>query len=373
VDTNGNSFHYGDEIFYGSIIVIDSTTGEEKYRVNTDGTSYHAGLETFEGGIRIPTLFGGYVEIDEQGFAVVDTNGHRVFEVDEDGYSYHEKAEQYYDGIVIYMDENASAAVLIDSLGIRMLNESGQLVTHFLPDGTSFHSGLETFAGGIQIPTAEGGYINIDPIQGISIVGADGTIRGSWNTDGTSMHAGQETFTAGITVPLENFNQVSISPTGGIQILSPSGGIITSFYPDGTSFHGGTETFAQDVIINGTLFASEKNFQIDHPLDPDNQYLRHCSIESSERMNIYSGNVVTDDGGFAIVELPEYFEALNTDFRYQLTVIGSFARAMIKEEVHNNQFVIQTDTPLTKVSWEVSGIRQDKYALDHPLAVEVRK
>jgi len=33
-------------------------------------------------------------------------------------------------------------------------------------------------------------------------------------------------------------------------------------------------------------------------------------------MNVYNGNVVTDKTGMATVVLPEYFEALNRDFRY---------------------------------------------------------
>ena len=34
------------------------------------------------------------------------------------------------------------------------------------------------------------------------------------------------------------------------------------------------------------------------------------------------------DDGRAVVELPPYFEALNRDFRYQLTPIGTFCRAI---------------------------------------------
>jgi hypothetical protein len=33
----------------------------------------------------------------------------------------------------------------------------------------------------------------------------------------------------------------------------------------------------------------------------------------------------------------------NRDFRYQLTVIGEFARAMVSEEIKDNEFVIRTD------------------------------
>ncbi len=43
-------------------------------------------------------------------------------------------------------------------------------------------------------------------------------------------------------------------------------------------------------------------------------------------------------------------------------VIGSFARAIVEQEIQDNQFVIATDEPNVKVSWQVTGIRQDPLA-----------
>jgi hypothetical protein len=89
--------------------------------------------------------------------------------------------------------------------------------------------------------------------------------------------------------------------------------------------------------------------------------------------NIYDGTIVTDGGGIATVALPEWFEALNSDFRYQLTVIGQFAQAIVSSEISNNAFVIQTDKPNVKVSWQVTGIRQDAWAKAHRIPVEAEK
>jgi hypothetical protein len=71
--------------------------------------------------------------------------------------------------------------------------------------------------------------------------------------------------------------------------------------------------------------------------------------------------------------LPDYFEALNRDFRYQLTVIGTFAQAIVKEKVKNNRFVIQTSEPNVEVSWQVTGIRQDPFANQQRIPETVEK
>ena len=131
--------------------------------------------------------------------------------------------------------------------------------------------------------------------------------------------------------------------------------------------------FVGKVSVFGDFYANTKNFKIDHPLDPANKYLIHSCVESSERKNIYDGNVITDANGLAIVELPGYFEALNIDYRYQLTTIGQPAQAWIESEIQNNHFVIRTDKPNLKVSWQVTGIRDDPYAKNHPFIVEQEK
>ena len=90
-------------------------------------------------------------------------------------------------------------------------------------------------------------------------------------------------------------------------------------------------------------------------------------------MNIYNGNVTTDVNGNATVVLPEYFEALNVDFRYQLTVIGKTSVATVEREIENNTFTIRTDKSDVKVSWQVTGRRQDPAIRANPLPVEEEK
>ncbi len=131
--------------------------------------------------------------------------------------------------------------------------------------------------------------------------------------------------------------------------------------------------FDGDVYVNGNLSKSGGSFKIDDPVDPEDKYLYHSFVESPDMMNIYNGNVITDGSGRAIITLPNYFESLNSDFRYELTTIGSPARAWISTEVANNQFTIQTEQGNVKVSWQVTGIRQDAWAKAHRIPNEVEK
>jgi hypothetical protein len=66
-------------------------------------------------------------------------------------------------------------------------------------------------------------------------------------------------------------------------------------------------------------------------------------------------------------------ESLTAIFRYQLTVIGQFAQAIIAEEIVNNRFVIKTDKPNVKISRQISGVRKEVYAEANPAIVEKEK
>lgn len=141
-----------------------------------------------------------------------------------------------------------------------------------------------------------------------------------------------------------------------------------------------------DVTITGTFQKAGGSFKIDHPLDPGNKYLSHSFVESPDMKNIYDGITVLDSNGEAEIELPAWFDALNKDFRYQLTAIGApRPNLYIAEEIsdgvtnkdsnnnNNNRFKIAGGTPHTKVSWQVTGIRRDPWANAHRIQVEEDK
>mgnify|MGYP006288106603 FL=1 len=130
-----------------------------------------------------------------------------------------------------------------------------------------------------------------------------------------------------------------------------------------------------DVDITGDFSVSgDKAFRIDHPLDPENKWLYHSCVESSERLTTYSGNVILDENGEATVEFPDWFEALNKDFRYQLTPIGGPSPSLhIAQKVKNNKFSIGGGCPGLEVSWQVTAVRNDKHARENPFKAERTK
>jgi hypothetical protein len=149
--------------------------------------------------------------------------------------------------------------------------------------------------------------------------------------------------------------------------------IIVPFISLAGASGNGDLTVNGSISCNGLTNSGLKTFKIDHPVDPENKFLVHSSVESPDMMNVYNGEVVLDAKGEATVELPSYFEVLNKDFRYQLTCIGGFAPVYVAEKIHENRFKIAGGREGLEVSWQVTGIRQDAYANAHRVRPEVEK
>lgn len=161
-------------------------------------------------------------------------------------------------------------------------------------------------------------------------------------------------------------------PNGnGVHGISNNGTGAYGVYGESTSGYAGY--FSGKVNITGNLSKGGGSFIIDHPLDPAHKYLSHSFVESPDMKNIYDGVAVLDADGRAEIELPDWFQALNRDFRYQLTCIGAFAPVYVAEEIDDNHFTIAGGAPGQKISWLVTGIRQDAYANAHRIVVEENK
>jgi hypothetical protein len=141
---------------------------------------------------------------------------------------------------------------------------------------------------------------------------------------------------------------------------------------------GGSENwagyFAGDARVTGTFVNPGPQLEMDHPSDPENSYLRHALVASPEMKTVYDGTVTLDTAGEAVVLLPDWFEALNGDFRYQLTPIGAPAPGLyVADPVADGRFRIAGGEPGLTVSWQITGVRRDAYAERHPLVVEDAK
>ncbi|MFM9958774.1 MAG: hypothetical protein ACKVZJ_11930, partial [Phycisphaerales bacterium] len=207
---------------------------------------------------------------------------------------------------------------------------------------------------------------------------ADGTIL--FFTDNTErIRLSQSGFTGVGTFPNSKFhvnNDSTAEPVMRVQVqgssrftVASNGGVSIGIFND-TPNAGG-------LNVNGNVSKGGGSFKIDHPLDPENKYLYHSFVESPDMMNVYNGNVRTDAAGFATITMPDWFEALNRDFRYQISVIDENAPdacfARVSTKLRNGQFVIKTVPGNLEVSWQVTGIRQDKYANANRIPVEEDK
>ncbi len=207
---------------------------------------------------------------------------------------------------------------------------------------------------GAQVEIHSGG-MRVFGAMGAEAVDIDGRFR--WNTVSVDELRLEN---AGVTG--WEFNHSGLEPqvyyNGALHLIDNDGG-------EGSVYMAvGEDVLLGDtgVLYSDTIYSAGKFFRLDHPLDPANQFLLHSCVESNEQKNVYDGVVTTDADGEATVTLPDYFQALNGDFRYQLTVIGQFAQAIVAREIENNSFTIRTDRPDVKVSWQVTGVRHDAFA-----------
>ena len=276
---------------------------------------------------------------------------------------------------------------------VAAANVSTTFVSSVNPSGNGLYgvSRLATQAGVYGQNTASGGgfglygYIGAaatgQGVWGESLgttasngAGPDG-VHGVTHTNQGSGVAGLNTDPAGVGVygSASGYGVYGISGNAGgsgVGAINDAGG--DGIYAEAVN-GGFAGWFQGNANVNGNLSKAAGSFKIDHPLDPANKYLYHSFVESPDMMNIYNGTVITDAQGNSTVNMPDWFEALNRDFRYQLTVIGQFAQAIVASKMANHTFTIKTDKPKVEVCWQVTGVRHDAWADAHRIPVEQAK
>jgi hypothetical protein len=200
--------------------------------------------------------------------------------------------------------------------------------------------------------------------------GVFGSSTNGTGVSGTTSGNGQSGVAGTDTSP-DGGNGVYGTATNGIGVYgSATNGIgVWAFTANGTALYA-----EGDATVTGSLSKGGGSFKIDHPLDPARKYLYHSFVESPDMMNIYNGTVRLDRVGRAVVGLPDWFEALNRDYRYQLTPVGGPAPNLhIAAKVGGGQWAITGGAAGQEVSWQVTGIRQDAWANAHRIPVEEAK
>ena len=227
---------------------------------------------------------------------------------------------------------------------------------------------------------------SVAPVYGSGKVSDSGVVNSVTFADLDQSHADlwqlfQSSTNWAVTNKANSKTCLQFNQSGNAWVNACGGGSL--FFNEGSGngvlfYNGGTTQVASidstgAATFNSLSVSGAKSFKIDHPLDPAHKYLYHSSVESPDMKNLYDGVVTLGANGTATVKLPEYFQALNKDFRYQLTCIGGSAPVYVAREIHNNRFVIAGGRPGLKVSWQVTGVRHDAYAEAHRMVVEQEK
>lgn len=209
-------------------------------------------------------------------------------------------------------------------------------------------------------------------------VGVYGTGSNGGSLGGIGVHGATDTNAGVLGEALSGAGLAGFSSSGvGVRGVAGQGfGVVGISNGIGVLGWGGDDAglFLGNVEVTGTLSKGGGGFVIDHPLDPANKVLRHSFVESPDMKNLYDGIAICDAHGEAIVDLPAWFDALNAEFRYQLTAVGAPGPGLfIAEEIAQHRFKIAGGSAGLKVSWQVTATRRDAWAKAHRLVVEEDK
>lgn len=196
-------------------------------------------------------------------------------------------------------------------------------------------------------------------------------VAGSTSSDGGQGVSGNASSPSGPTFG-GYFSSASSTGTGSAGVATDSTGVNYGVYGETLSLTNGYGVYSKGrFAATGT-----KAFRIDHPLDPENKELNHYCAEGPEPLNLYRGSIVTDERGFATIQMPDYYEAINRDPTIQLTVVDEtedFVQVKVARRLIHGRFTIRTSKPKTEVYWEVQSVRNDRFVRTYGAPVEVDK
>ena len=318
-------------VLQGTDLVIKDAQGNETIRLNSDGTSFHSGQERFAGGI----------VVDEE-LIMLDSEGRRLFQVTEDGIVLVD--EQNFpvtmfnrDGTSFHLGEETYAGgITLDGSALVIKDDNGEVVTQFNPDGTSHHYGLETFWEGANVHNGllvydnEGRNLFQITDGGLALYDEDNIIVTEFNRDGTSYHGGLETYAGGLKITGEgngiefaDGTSMTTAPTDGSEfdgtlvgkdliVLGLNGQEAFRVNADGTSHHYGLETFYDGIAVdNGEVVIRNGNGDAAVTIGTDEEGSGRIHSTGSLRL----GNSIVIDGVAHTIDSDDPLEILVAGLR----------------------------------------------------------
>ncbi|MET8866541.1 fibronectin type III domain-containing protein [Nonomuraea sp. NPDC004580] len=258
----------------------------------------------------------------------------------------------------------SGARIQIDGTGIKAYNSSGQQTVDIASS-----TGNATFVG--QLATGfSGRRVVVDPsTNDIKFYSSTGSSPARILEYATYPGVGSLQLISGTATSPERFSYLALQPNRAdisVTNFSSIGGFVSRIIMSETEFAfqtnlGGSSHYLEYNIGGGWWVDGSplKSFIIDHPTDPD-RYLIHACTESPQAGVEYWGDVVLDGNGQAVVELPEYFEALTRpDGRYvSVNTCSDEIRNASATYPQNGRFTIH-GAPGVRVTWLVKATRAD--------------
>lgn len=237
----------------------------------------------------------------------------------------------------------------------RLIRRVSRLESGAMLENSSITNGRMRFIGGLLLIDS-GGKLEVvgewqltgtGEITGDVVATGKWTQNGAWDFNGPGDIAGNVNLTGNLSVG--GGGRVTVGPIV-LDRLGPAGGRIRStgqlilgdgtgvVYVDGSTTITGPLGVEGFTNLQGLDVSGPKNFKMEHPSKPG-FWLRHGATESPVSGTEYAGKSRIGADGSVIVDLPDYFEALNKpDGRtVQVTPVGA-PFAVGASEVENGKF-----------------------------------
>lgn len=224
--------------------------------------------------------------------------------------------------------------------------------------GAIIWSGPASFSGDTDI----GGTLNVGAsahFTGNTTIGGSLVVNGAAQLNSDLVLAGGRIVGGGMVIQSGQIAFIGggvIQESGGSFLISPSSAVLIDgdlIVTDTALIQGGLNVDGH-IAADSLTVSGAKSFLMPHPTKPG-MLLRHGSTESPVSGIEYWGDVELDLNGTAVVELPEYFEALAKPENRTVFVTGrGFAADWT--DIADGQFTI-TGTAGRRASWLVKAER----------------